>query len=230
MVPCACSNQLFTSKAVAAFVAAKGTGPNSKAAKAKAKAEAREAKSISGSWTMRDAASVQFHYTWTHVPGSIYFTGIQLRGAGIFKVEDQLQGRIYPGNKIEWRVLNVVCTATMNADKTALTGGKCHEVDSAGKKVKNRHNFSGHKTTVAPEPTVRPAAPAAPKCLSGHVMALHTTVNTAGYEKGCICDGCKIFIHRGPNAGGGGGLFGAAALVPAPNPVSNRCILAVTSV
>ena len=57
-------------------------------------------------------------------------------------------------------------------------------------------------------------APAAPRCPSGHVMALRTTMHTLPYEGGCFCDGCGVVIHNG---GSIGDLFGA----PAPNPVSN---------
>lgn len=106
-------------------------------------------RTISGHWTMNDAGrAAQFHYEWTQVPGSIYFTGNQVDGPGSSKVVYKgVRGRIYPGNKIEWRIANVVCTATMNQGLNLLTAGAYHE-EAGGKKVKEIGKFLGIKTDV----------------------------------------------------------------------------------
>ena len=99
---------------------------------------------------MNDAKRAMFfHYRWEHVPGSIYFTGVQVKEAGSSKVVyPGVHGRIYAGNKIEWTIANVVCTATMNNDLTALTDGEYHEIDGSGNKVTKVGDFIGLKSAV----------------------------------------------------------------------------------
>lgn len=105
--------------------------------------------SISGEWSMYDAKrAAHFHYRWKHTPGSLYFSGSQLKEPGSTEeIYRGVKGRIKADNTIEWTIANVIYTAKMNKGLHSVSEGEYHEYAGL-KKVKKVGDFLGVKADV----------------------------------------------------------------------------------